>query len=119
MAPRSPPQPSTSPTPPPTGAAAPPATSAQFVASVLSTTLAVPVPDTIASQLRTGHTVDTAPAPGDVIYTDISADEGPHLAGIAVDAHTMVTLLPGHQVPQRTSISPSRVTRRFEGPPTR
>jgi hypothetical protein len=86
---------------------------------VLSTTLAVPVPDTIASQLRTGHTVDTAPAPGDVIYTDISADEGPHLAGIAVDAHTMVTLLPGHQVPQRTSISPSRVTRRFEGPPTR
>jgi len=92
---------------------APPATSTQFVAAVLSKTLRAPIPDTIAAQLRTGYAVDTDPAPGDVVYTDISADEGPHLAGIAIDAHTMVTLLPGHPTPQRIPISQSRVIRRI------
>lgn len=94
-------------------------TSAQWVASVLSTTLATPIPDTIAAQLATGYTVDTPAAAGDVVYTDISADEGPHLAGIALDAQTMITLLPGHQVPQRIPIGPNRVIRRIEGTGTR
>lgn len=96
-----------------------PTTSAQWVASVLSTTLATPIPDTIAAQLATGYTVDTAAAAGDAVYTDISADEGPHLAGIALDAQNMITLLPGHQAPQRILIGPSRVIRRIEGTSTR
>lgn len=96
----------------------PPATaadSAEFVASILSSTLGTTIPTTIAEQLLCGYRVVADPEPGDVVYTDISSSAGPHLAGIAVDADTMVTVLPGHPAPERTRIGPNRVIRRIEG----
>jgi hypothetical protein len=89
--------------------------SAQFVSDVLGQALGEAIPTTIAEQLRLGYRVSTEPEPGDVVYTDISADEGPHLAGIAVADDTMVTVLPGHPAPQRVRVGPNNVIRRIEG----
>ncbi len=88
--------------------------SAAFVASILSTTLGTVCPATIAEQLRLRYRVVADPQPGDVVYTDISADEGPHLAGIAVAPDTMVTVLPGHHTPEWARIGPNRVIRRIQ-----
>ncbi|MBS1693097.1 MAG: hypothetical protein JST91_12835 [Actinobacteria bacterium] len=91
--------------------------SAEFVASILSSTLGTTIPTTIAEQLQIGYRVVADPEPGDAVYIDISASTGPHLAGIAVDADTMVTVLPGHPAPEWTRIGPNRVIRRIEGGP--
>ena len=88
--------------------------SAEFVATILSTTLNTTYPTTIAEQLRHRYLVLTDPQPGDVVYTDISADQGPHLAGIAVANDTMITVLPGHHHPESTRIGPNRVIRRIQ-----
>lgn len=102
------------PTTPPTNIA----DSAEFVASILSSTLGTTIPTTIAEQLQIGYRVVADPEPGDAVYIDISASAGPHLAGIAVDADTMVTVLPGHSAPEWTRIGPNRVIRRIEGGPS-
>lgn len=102
------------PTTPPTDIA----DSAEFVASILSSTLGTTIPTTIAEQLQIGYRVVADPEPGDAVYIDISASAGPHLAGIAVDADTMVTVLPGHSAPEWTRIGPNRVIRRIEGGPS-
>ncbi|WP_237099462.1 hypothetical protein [Mycobacteroides abscessus] len=91
--------------------------SAEFVASILSSTLGTTIPTTIAEQLQIGYRVVADPEPGDAVYIDISADAGPHLAGIAVDTDTMVTVLPGHSTPEWTRIGPNRLIRRIEGGP--
>lgn len=91
--------------------------SAEYVASILSSTLGTPIPTTIAEQLQIGYRVVADPEPGDAVYIDISGSAGPHLAGIAVDADTMVTVLPGHSAPEWTRIGPNRVIRRIEGGP--
>lgn len=91
--------------------------SAGYVASILSSTLGTAIPTTIAEQLQIGYRVVADPEPGDAVYIDISAGAGPHLAGIAVDADTMVTVLPGHSAPEWTRIGPNRVIRRIEGGP--
>lgn len=91
--------------------------SAEFVASILSSTLGTTIPTTIAEQLQIGYRVVADPEPGDAVYIDISAAAGPHLAGIAVDADTMVTVLPGHPAPEWARIGPNRVIRRIEGGP--
>lgn len=91
--------------------------SAEYVASILSSTLGTAIPTTIAEQLQIGYRVVADPEPGDAVYIDISAGAGPHLAGIAVDADTMVTVLPGHSAPEWTHIGPNRVIRRIEGGP--
>ncbi|BEL41722.1 hypothetical protein [Mycobacteroides abscessus] len=93
------------------------ADSAGYVASILSSTLGTAIPTTIAEQLQIGYRVVADPEPGDAVYIDISAGAGPHLAGIAVDADTMVTVLPGHSAPEWTRIGPNRVIRRIEGGP--
>lgn len=92
----------------------PPTDSAQFVAELLTDTLGTPIPDTIAGQLGLGYRVDTAPDPGDVIYTDITAKQGPHLAGIALTETLMVTVLPGHPGPETVPIGPNRLIRRIQ-----
>lgn len=99
---------------PPEPATTPASSSATFVADTIGPVIAKPFPDTIAEQLQTGWRVDDNPEPGDVVFIDISADEGPHLAGIAVDAHTMITTLPGHLTPQQVPIGPNRLIRRIE-----
>lgn len=91
-----------------------PADSAQFVAEMLTDTLGTPIPDTIAGQLRLGYRVDTDPDPGDAIYTDITAKQGPHLAGIALTDTIMVTVLPGHPGPETVPIGPNRLIRRIQ-----
>lgn len=91
--------------------------SAEYVASILSSTLGTAIPTTIAEQLQIGYRVVADPEPGDAVYIDISAGARPHLAGIAVDADTMVTVLPGHSAPEWTHIGPNRVIRRIEGGP--
>lgn len=91
-----------------------PTDSAQFVAELLTDTLGTPIPDNITGQLRLGYRVDTAPDPGDIIYTDISAKQGPHLAGIALTDTVMVTVLPGHPGPETVPIGPNRLIRRIQ-----
>lgn len=91
-----------------------PTDSAAFVAALLSDTLDIPIPTTIAEQLRLGQRVATDPDPGDVVYTDITASQGPHLAGIAITANTMATVLPGHTEPETVPIGPNRVIRRIQ-----
>lgn len=91
-----------------------PADSAAFVAALLSDTLDTPIPATIAEQLRLGQRVATDPDPGDIVYIDITASQGPHLAGIAITANTMVTVLPGHTDPETVPIGPNRVIRRIQ-----
>lgn len=103
---------------PPTTTLANITNSAEFVASILSSTLGTTIPTTIAEQLQIGYRVVADPDPGDAVYIDISAGAGPHLAGIAVDADTMVTVLPGHPAPEWTRIGPNRLIRRIEGGPT-
>lgn len=92
--------------------------SAEFVAELLTTTLGGRQPVTIAAQLHTGRRVTGDPEPGDLVFTDISADEGPHLVGVAVDPDTMVTILPGHPVAEQVEIGPNRLIRRIEAAPT-
>lgn len=84
---------------------------AQFV-SDLCRKNGVRIPDSIPGQIATGWTVSD-PAPGDLVFIDISADQGPHLVGIAVDEDTMVTVLPGHVTPEWTRIGPNRIVRRI------
>ncbi|SIJ23604.1 Uncharacterised protein [Mycobacteroides abscessus subsp. abscessus] len=88
--------------------------SAQFVASILTGVLGADIPTTIGEQLQLGYRVMNNPEPGDLVYTDISATTGPHLAGIAVDTDTMVTILPGHPNPEWAHIGPNRLIRRIE-----
>ena len=98
-----------------TDTATPPTDSAQFVASVLTDALRQHFPATITGLLEHGHRAD-APTAGDLIFTDISANEGPHLVGIAIDPTTMITLLPGRLTPEPIEIGPARLTRRIEVP---
>lgn len=100
------------PTTPPPDTAETTRNSAQFVASILTGVLGADIPTTIGEQLQLGYRVMNNPEPGDLIYTDISATTGPHLAGIAVDTDTMVTILPGHPNPEWAHIGPNRVIRR-------
>ncbi len=93
--------------------------SARFVAQLLTDTLGGRPPATLAAQLHSGHRVPGDPAPGDLVFTDISADEGPHLVGVAVDPATMVTILPGHHGPEQVPIGPNRLIRRIEAPRTK
>jgi hypothetical protein len=86
--------------------------SAEFVADLLAEH-AVALPATIAAQVTTGWSV-TEPAPGDLVFVDISADQGPHLVGIAVDTSTMVTVFPGRSYPESAPIGPNRLIRRLE-----
>jgi hypothetical protein len=86
--------------------------SAEFVADLLAEH-AVTVPATIAAQIATGWSV-TEPAAGDLVFVDISADQGPHLVGIAVDTSTMVTVFPGRSYPESAPIGPNRLIRRLE-----
>lgn len=86
--------------------------SAEFVADLLAEH-AVTVPATIAAQITTGWSV-TEPAAGDLVFVDISADQGPHLVGIAVDTSTMVTVFPGRSYPESAPIGPNRLIRRLE-----
>ncbi|SII81947.1 hypothetical protein [Mycobacteroides abscessus] len=88
--------------------------SAQFVTSILTGVLGADIPTTIGEQLQLGYRVMNNPEPGDLVYTDISATTGPHLAGIAVDTDTMVTILPGHPNPEWAHIGPNRLIRRIE-----
>ncbi len=85
---------------------------AEFVADLLADH-AVALPDSIAAQIATGWTA-AAPSAGDLVFVDISADQGPHLVGIAVDPSTMVTVLPGRSHPESTPIGPNRLIRRLE-----
>lgn len=77
---------------------------------------AVRIPDSIAAQMTTGWSADD-PEPGDLVFVDISADQGPHLVGITVTPDTMVTVLPGHDTPEWTRIGPNRIARRTEVSP--
>lgn len=86
--------------------------SAAFIADLFLKS-AVRIPDSITAQMTTGWSTDT-PEPGDLVFVDISADEGPHLVGIAVAPDTMVTLVPGHETPEWTRIGPNRIIRRTE-----
>lgn len=88
------------------------ADSAAFV-SDLCTKFAARITDSIATQMTTGWSVSD-PDPGDLVFVDISADQGPHLVGIAVAPDTMVTVLPGHSTPEWARIGPSRIVRRIE-----
>lgn len=92
---------------------APTPTAAQLVAGLVTSTTGCAFPDTLPEQLQTGWQA-TDPAPGDLVFTDISADQGPHLVGIAVDTDTMVTVLPGHPNPEWSRIGPNRLVRRIE-----
>ncbi len=83
-----------------------------FVADIAAS-VGVRLPDTLAGQLTAGASVDT-PAPGDLVFVDISADQGPHLVGIAVGPDTMVTVFPGHPNPEWAHIGSGRVIRRIE-----
>jgi cell wall-associated NlpC family hydrolase len=84
-----------------------------FVADVAAT-VGVWLPDTLAGQFALGATVTGDPAPGDLVFVDISADQGPHLVGIAVGPDTMVTVFPGHPTPEWARIGSARVVRRIE-----
>ena len=86
--------------------------SPEFVADLLAEH-AVALPNSIADQIATGWTV-TDPHPGDLVVTDISADQGPHLVGIAVAPDTMITVLPGANSPTSIPIGPNRLVRRLE-----
>lgn len=77
---------------------------------------AVRIPDSITAQMTTGWSTDD-PEPGDLVFVDISADQGPHLVGIAVAPDTMVTVLPGHDTAEWTRIGPNRIIRRIEVSP--
>ncbi len=84
-----------------------------FVADVAAS-VGVWLPDTLAGQFALGATVAGDPAPGDLVFVDISADQGPHLVGLAVGPHTMVTVFPGHPHPEWARIESGRVVRRIE-----
>jgi hypothetical protein len=90
-----------------------PPDAARFVAELVASTTGHPCPDTVGEQLQTGQ-LATDPNPGDLVFIDISADEGPHLGGIATDVDTMVTVLPGHPTPEWTAVGPNRLIRRIE-----
>lgn len=90
-----------------------PPDAARFVAELVASTTGHPCPHTVGEQLQTGQ-LATDPNPGDLVFIDISADEGPHLVGIATDIDTMVTVLPGHPTPEWTAVGPNRLIRRIE-----
>jgi hypothetical protein len=73
----------------------------------------VQLPDSVAELFTTGWSAPAAD-PGDLVFTDISAADGPHLVGIAVDSHTMVTVLPGRSAAEAVPIGPNRILRRTE-----
>jgi len=71
------------------------------------------LPDSVADLFALGWAAPR-PARGDLVFTDISADRGPHLVGIAVTAETMVTVLPGRTTVQASPIGPNRIVRRMQ-----
>jgi hypothetical protein len=87
---------------------------APAVVADLAASVGLRLPATLAGQFDSGTAVLGAPDPGDLVFVDISADQGPHLVGIAVGPDTMVTVLPGHPTPEWTHIGAGRVIRRIE-----
>jgi len=73
----------------------------------------VRLPDSLADLFAVGW-APTSPEPGDLVFTDISADQGPHLVGVAVTPETMITVLPGRPTVEETPIGPNRIIRRIE-----
>lgn len=73
----------------------------------------VRLPDSLADLFTIGWAA-ASPEPGDLVFTDISADQGPHLVGVAVTRDAMITVLPGRATVEDTPIGPNRIIRRIE-----